>query len=157
VNDYLPILLMAVLVVAFVLVSLVLSRLLAPHRPNVAKQAPYECGIVSEQEPAERFAVKFYLVAMSFIVLDVEIVFLYPFSLVFRDLGLFGILAMGFFAFVLLVPFAYLLSVGALSWGSVQQMTDRAAAPVRRTAVVMLDPAEGLAAQATPGGTVEAA
>ena len=85
--DYLPILVMAVLVVAFVLLSFVASQLLAPQRPNSAKQAPYECGIVPEHEPAERFPVKFYLVAMSFIVLDVEIVFLYPFSVVFRGLG----------------------------------------------------------------------
>ena len=140
-NDYLPILLMTALVVAFVLVSFVASQLLAPKRPNAAKQAPYECGIVPEQEPAERFPVKFYLVAMSFIVLDVEIVFLYPFSTVFRELGLFGILSMAFFVLVLLVPFAYLLSVGALSWGSIQEITERAAAPIRRTAVAVLDPA----------------
>ena len=88
-SDYLPILVMAALVVAFVLFSFIASQLLAPKRPNAAKQAPYECGIVPEQEPAERFPVKFYLVAMSFIVLDVEIVFLYPFSTVFRGLGLF--------------------------------------------------------------------
>jgi NADH-quinone oxidoreductase subunit A len=108
--DYLPILVMAGLVVAFVMFSFIASKLLAPQRPNAAKQAPYECGIVPEQEPAERFPVKFYLVAMSFIVLDVEIVFLYPFSLVFRGLGLYGLVAMGVFVLVLLVPFAYLLS-----------------------------------------------
>ena len=83
-SDYLPILVMAGVVVAFVLLSFVASQLLAPQRPHAAKQAPYECGIVPEQEPAERFPVKFYLVAMSFIVLDVEIVFLYPFSVVFQ-------------------------------------------------------------------------
>lgn len=157
VNDYLPILLMVAVVVTFVLVSLGLSRVLAPHRPNAAKRAPYECGIVSEQEPAERFSVKFYLVAMSFIVLDVEIVFLYPFALVFRDLGLFGILAVGFFVFVLLVPFAYLLSVGALSWGSRQQPSGRALTPVRRSAVAVLDPGESLVAQEAPDGRGEAA
>ena len=140
-NDYLPILLMTVVVVAFVLLSFVASQMLGPKSPNAAKQAPYECGIVPEQDTAERFPVKFYLVAMAFIVLDVEIVFLYPFSTVFRSLGLFGILAMGFFVAVLLVPFAYLLSVGALSWGAIQEMTESAAAPVRRTAAAVLDPA----------------
>src|SRR5499427_5764446 len=103
--DYLPILVMAGLVVASVMFSFIASKLLAPQRPNAAKQAPYECGIVPEQEPAERFPVKFYLVAMSFIVLDVEIVFLYPFSLVFKGLGLYGLVAMGVFVLVLLVPF----------------------------------------------------
>ena len=76
-------------------------------------------------EPAERFPVKFYLVAMSFIVLDVEIVFLYPFSIVFRGLGLFGLVAMGVFVLVLLVPFAYLLSVGALEWAPVRDVARR--------------------------------
>jgi NADH-quinone oxidoreductase subunit A len=142
--DYLPILVMAGLVVAFVLFSFIASKLLAPQRPNAAKQAPYECGIVPEQEPAERFPVKFYLVAMSFIVLDVEIVFLYPFSLVFRGLGLYGLVAMGVFVLVLLVPFAYLLSVGALDWGPVKDVIARGApGPLLRRREAMLDPSEG--------------
>ena len=69
---------MIVLVVLFAAVSFVASTLLGPKRPTSAKEAPYECGIVPEYEPAERFPVKFYLVAMAFIVLDVEIIFLYP-------------------------------------------------------------------------------
>jgi NADH-quinone oxidoreductase subunit A len=141
--DYLPILVMAGLVVAFVMLSFVASKLLAPQRPNAAKQAPYECGIVPEQEPAERFPVKFYLVAMSFIVLDVEIVFLYPFSLVFKSLGLYGLVAMGVFVLVLLVPFAYLLSVGALEWGPVKDVIARGApGPLLRRREAMLDPSE---------------
>ncbi len=140
--DYLPLLIMAVLVIAFVFFSFVASQLLAPQRPNAAKQAPYECGIVPEQEPAERFPVKFYLVAMSFIVLDVEIVFLYPFSLVYRGLSLFGLLAMGVFVGVLLVPFAYLLSVGALDWGPVRDvLASRAPGKLLRTKETVLDPA----------------
>jgi NADH-quinone oxidoreductase subunit A len=138
--DYLPILVMAVVVVAFVLFSFIASKLLAPQRPTAAKQAPYECGIVPEQEPAERFPVKFYLVAMSFIVLDVEIVFLYPFSIVYRGLGLFGIVAMGAFVAVLLIPFAYLLSVGALDWGPVREVLERLPGRVLRTKEQVLDP-----------------
>jgi NADH-quinone oxidoreductase subunit A len=139
-SDYLPILVMAVLVIAFVMLSFVASQLLAPKRPNAAKQAPYECGIVPELEPAERFPVKFYLVAMAFVVLDVEIVFLYPFSTVFRGLGLFGLLAMGAFVLVLLVPFAYLLSVGALEWGPIKDVVQRMPGAVLRTKDTMLDP-----------------
>src|SRR5438045_581446 len=131
---------MAGLVVAFVMGSLVASQLLAPKRPNAAKQSPYECGIVPEQEPAERFPVKFYLVAMSFIVLDVEIVFLYPFSVVFRGLGAFGLYAMATFVLVLLVPFAYLLSVGALEWGPVRNVLERLPGPLLRTDTAMYDP-----------------
>src|SRR5690349_15327069 len=132
---------MIVLVVLFASLSFVASRLLAPKSPNSAKQAPYECGIVPEVEPAERFPVKFYLVAMAFIVLDVEIVFLYPFSVVFRQLGLFGLVTMGVFVFALLIPFAYLLSVGALAWGPVQRRLASGVSPVRRAARAMFDPA----------------
>ena len=131
--EYLPILVMAGLVVAFVSLSFIASQLLAPLRPNSAKQSPYECGIVPEQEPAERFPVKFYLVAMSFIVLDVEIVFLYPFAVVYRSLGPFGLFAMAAFVLVLLVPFAYLLSVGALEWGPVKDLIQRMPGPLLRT------------------------
>jgi NADH-quinone oxidoreductase subunit A len=140
VADYLPILVMAGLVVAFVFFSFVASQLLAPQRPNAAKQAPYECGIVPEQEPAERFPVKFYLVAMSFIVLDVEIVFLYPFSTVYRSLALFGLVAMSVFVLVLLIPFAYLLSVGALEWGPIKDVIQRVPGQVLRTKDAVLDP-----------------
>src|SRR5882672_346530 len=139
--DYLPILVMAVLVVAFVLLSFVASQLLAPRRANAAKQAPYECGIVPEgDEKAERFPVKFYLVAMSFIVLDVEIVFLYPFAIVFRGLGVFGLIAMTVFVLALLVPFAYLLSVGALEWAPVRDVFERLPGPLLRTNKAVLDP-----------------
>jgi len=132
VRDYLPILCMIVLVVLFVSLSFIASKFLAPKRPTSAKQAPYECGIVPEYEPSERFPVKFYLVAMAFIVLDVEIIFLYPFTTVFRGLGAYGLIMMGTFLLVLLVPFAYLLSTGALDWGPVKQVATRVGATVLR-------------------------
>src|SRR5436190_19044470 len=139
-SDYLPILVMSALVVAFVMLSFIASQLLAPSRPNSAKQAPYECGIVPEGDTTERFPVKFYLVAMSFIVLDVEIVFLYPFATVFRELGVFGLVAMTVFVLVLLVPFAYLLSVGALEWAPVRDVIERLPGPLLRTSKAVLDP-----------------
>ena len=105
-RDYLPILCMIVLVVLFVLLSFIASKLPGPRRPTSAKEAPYECGIVPEYELAERFPVKFYLVAMAFIVLDVEIIFLYPFTTVFRGLAAYGLIVMGVFLLVLLVPLA---------------------------------------------------
>ena len=140
--QYLPILAMIVLVALFVLASFTASTLLAPKNPNPAKTAPYESGIVPEIAPAERFPVKFYLVAMTFIVLDVEIVFLYPFSVVFRGLGFYGLAAMGAFVLVLLVPFAYLLSVGALDWGAVRDIVQRMPGPLLRTNQVMIDPVD---------------
>ena len=105
---YLPILTMICLVVLFIAASFTASQLLGPRRPNAAKQAPYESGIVPEQEPSERFPVKFYLVAMTFIVLDVEIIFLYPFTTIFRNFvpAAYGLAIMGVFLLTLLVPFA---------------------------------------------------
>jgi NADH-quinone oxidoreductase subunit A len=134
VDAYLPILTMILLVVTFIALSFGASMLLAPRRPTTAKEAPYECGIVPEFEPAERFPVKFYLVALAFIVLDVEIVFLYPFTTVFRDFepAVYGLIAMGVFLLVLLVPFAYLLSTGALDWGPIKKVGERVTAAVLR-------------------------
>lgn len=120
-SQYLPILCMIILVVLFGSVSFFASTLLAPRRRTSAKTAPYECGIVPEEDTAERFPVKFYLVAMIFIILDVEIIFLYPFTLVFRDLAGYGLAVMGIFLIVLLVPFGYLLSTGALDWGPMKK------------------------------------
>ncbi len=132
--QYLPILTMIGLVILFCAASFTASILLGAKRPTRAKTAPYECGIVPEEEPAERFPVKFYLVALTFIILDVEIVFLYPFATVFRALGGYGLAVMGFFLLILIVPFAYLLSVGALDWGPARQVVDRVVRPVLRAA-----------------------
>jgi NADH-quinone oxidoreductase subunit A len=134
VAQYLPILTMIVLVVLFVSLSFAISILLGVRRPTRAKTMPYECGIVPEREPVERFPVKFYLVALTFIVLDVEIIFLYPFTTVFRSLGGYGLAVMGVFLLVLIVPFAYLLSVGAIEWGPVRQVASRIVRPVLRAA-----------------------
>ena len=146
-NAYLPILTMICLVVVFIAASFLVSQLLGPRRPNPAKQAPYESGIVPEQEPSERFPVKFYLVAMTFIVLDVEIIFLYPFTTIFRNFepAAYGLVIMGVFLLTLLVPFAYLLSTGALDWGPVRRVVGRVTTGVLRASgkpgATGLDPA----------------
>jgi NADH-quinone oxidoreductase subunit A len=134
VRDWLPILTMIVLVALFASVSFLASKLLGPRRPTSAKEAPYESGIVPKNEVVERFPVQFYLVAMAFIVLDVEIIFLYPFTTVFRGLGSYGLIAMGVFLLALLVPFAYLLSTGALDWGPLKQVAARAGTTILRAA-----------------------
>ena len=133
-TQYLPVLSMVVLVGLFASLSFLISKLLGPYRPNPAKEAPYECGIVPEVEPADRFPVKFYLVAMAFIVLDVEIIFIYPFTTVLRSLGEYGLVIMGVFLLVLLVPFAYLLSTGAVDWGPARQALTRIGPRVLRAA-----------------------
>ena len=142
--QYLPIVAMVVLVLLFVSLSFLVSGLLGQRRrPTSAKQAPYECGIVPETEPVERFPVRFYLVAMAFIVLDVEIIFLYPFTTVLRPLGTYGLVAMGVFLLVLLVPFGYLLSTGAVDWGPARRIAEHLA-PRRVVRVAGTPGREGL-------------
>ena len=101
-----------------------MSSLAAPHkRPSDAKLAPYECGIVPEVEPPQRFPVRFYLVAMIFVIFDIEIVFMYPFAVVFRQLGLFGLVEVLAFSLTVFAALLFLLSEGALSWGPVKHLT----------------------------------
>ena len=118
-DQYLPIVTLLVLAVIFGVISALVSRLLAPRRPTPAKSAPYECGIVPRKDPPERFPVRFYLVAMIFIIFDIEIIFLYPWAVVYRGLGTFGFWEMVVFAGAVFVSFLYLISNGALDWGPV--------------------------------------
>ena len=133
-DQYLPLFSMLALVFLFAALSFLASVILGPKRPTAAKEAPYECGIVPEVEPAERFPVKFYVVAMAFIVLDVEIIFLYPFTVVLKDLAGYGLVTMGVFLLVALVPFGYLLSTGAVEWGPVREVLERSTTRVLRAA-----------------------
>ena len=120
---YLPIITMLVLATLFAALSFVASALLGPKRPTQAKEAPYECGIVPSREPAERFPVRFYLVAMIFIIFDIEIIFLYPWAVIFRrDLNTFGLVEMMVSALIIFVPFAYFIASGALDWGPINRL-----------------------------------
>ena len=121
-GQYLPIVVMLVLGVTFAGVSLVMSKLVSPKRPSASKAAPYECGIVPRQEPPERFPVRFYLVAMIFVVVDIEIIFLYPYVVIHDELGVFGLVEMLVFAVAVFASFIYLIANGALDWGPIQQL-----------------------------------
>jgi NADH-quinone oxidoreductase subunit A len=116
-GQYLPVLALLVLGVLFAALSFVASNLLAPRSPNAAKAAPYECGIVPSREPPERFPVRFYLIAMIFIVFDIEIIFLYPYAVIHDELGMFGLIEMIVFAVLVFGSFVYLIANGALDWG----------------------------------------
>src|SRR3954447_25891646 len=116
-EQYFPLVVMLVLAVGFVMLSLATTKLLAVSRPTVAKSAPYESGIVPTREPPERFPVRFYLVAMIFIVFDVELIFLYPWAAIHRGLGGGGLVEMLLFTVAVFVAFVYLISNGALDWG----------------------------------------
>ena len=114
--DYLPIVLMAAVGIAFAAVSLWLSWRLAPNNPTPEKLAPYECGIVPLQEPVERFPVKFYLVAMLFVIFDVEIIFLFAWAVRFEQHGWAGVLAIAIFVALLVETLIYVWKRGALDW-----------------------------------------
>lgn len=121
-GQYLPILAMLVLAILFGVISIVVSKVLAPRRPSAAKSSPYECGIVPGRDVPERFPVKFFLVAMIFIVFDIEVIFLFPFATVFRSLGGFGIAAIVIFSAAVFESFVYLISNGALDWGPIKNL-----------------------------------
>ncbi len=133
-GQYLPIFAMLVLAIIFAAVSRVVSQLLAPRRPSEAKSSPYECGIVPDQGPPERFPVKFFLVAMIFIVFDIEIIFLFPFAVVFRSLGGYGIAAILIFTAAVFESFVYLIGNGALDWGPAKHLRRSGVVSPARTA-----------------------
>jgi len=125
-NQYLPIVLLLFLAVVFGVISFAMSRLLAPRRPSAAKQAPYECGIVPSREPPERFGVSFYVVAMLFIMFDIEIIFVYPFAVARGELGTYGFVAILIFSALFFLTFVYEVARGGLDWGPLQRARDLA-------------------------------
>jgi NADH-quinone oxidoreductase subunit A len=121
VGQYLPVIALLVVAVLFGALSFFASRLLAPRRPSAAKEAPYECGIVPSREPPERFPVSFYVIAMLFVMFDIEIIFLYPFAVDRRFLGGFAFWEMIAFSAVFFAAFVYVVARGALDWGPLQR------------------------------------
>jgi NADH-quinone oxidoreductase subunit A len=116
-GEYLPILILLVLATAFAVGSLVVATAVGPNRPNPNKLSAYESG----NEPladvkGTQFAVKFYIVAMMFLIFDVEVVFLFPWAVVFKQLGWFGLAEMGVFIGLVFVAYAYIVRRGGLSW-----------------------------------------
>jgi NADH-quinone oxidoreductase subunit A len=116
VEQYIPIGIMILIGVIAGIVFTHINKWIGPRRPNDEKLSTYESGMEPVKSARERFSVKFYLVAMLFIVFDIEIVFMYPWAVMFRQLGLFGYVEMLVFIFILLVGFLYILKKGALRW-----------------------------------------
>jgi NADH-quinone oxidoreductase subunit A len=151
-GQYLPVLAMVVLAIVFGALSRLASRLLAPSRSTVAKSAPYECGIVPQSEGPERFPVRFYLIAMSFIVFDIEIIFLYPWAVTYRDLGVYGLLVVTAFAVPVLLSLVYEIANGAFDWGPAKRTNHGPMVSAERTssATVRRVGSEGRDLQAAP-------
>ena len=134
-GQYLPIFALMILAILFAALSFGASRLLAPRRSTEAKAAPYECGIVPGKEAPERFPVRFFLVAMIFIVFDIELIFIYPWAVQHREFGLFGLVAILIFAFAVFESFVYLIGNGALDWGPLRRLrAERPEVSLERTA-----------------------
>ena len=119
--QYLPLVALGVLGVLFAAVSFPINKLLAPKRPNDKKNSAYECGIEPAKETPERFPVRFFLIAMIFIVFDIELIFFYPWAVAHESLGTFGFVAILIFAAAVFESFVYLIGNGALEWGPVNQ------------------------------------
>jgi NADH-quinone oxidoreductase subunit A len=131
---YLPIAIMFGIVVGFAAISLVASGLLTTKNPTPEKLEPYECGIVPLQEPVQRFPVRFYLVAMLFVIFDIEIVFLFAWAVRFHDLGWYGIGAVGIFTLLLIETLVYVWKRGALDWNVPQRRRYRREAELSEAA-----------------------
>jgi NADH-quinone oxidoreductase subunit A len=113
---YVPVLFLIALAIFFALFAVFFSYLLGPRRVDPVKAAPYECGMISIGPTHQAIPIKYYIFAMLFLVFDLEVVFLYPWAVVFRELKLFGFLEMMIFIFILLLGFIYVWKKGALEW-----------------------------------------
>src|ERR671911_2965943 len=117
-DGWLGVVIMIVLGVGFAVVMIGLSVLLGPKNPTPEKAAPYECGMPAVGDARERQSVKFYLVAMIFLLFDIEVAFLYPWAMALRDLGWVGFIQIVTFFLILLVGYIYVWRKGVLDWGS---------------------------------------
>ena len=115
-SEYLPVLLFLGLATIIGLALLVIGSVIGPRKPSTDKLAAYECGFIPFEDARMKFDVRYYLMAILFIVFDLEIAFIFPWAVVFRDIGLIGLIEMGMFLLLLVLGFAYCWKKGALEW-----------------------------------------
>ncbi|MDA8561888.1 NADH-quinone oxidoreductase subunit A [Gammaproteobacteria bacterium] len=115
-ENYLPIFIFIIIGLVLGLVALTIGHILGPKRPDSAKNSPYECGFPAFDDARLPFDVRFYLVAILFIIFDLETAFLVPWAVVFREIGWFGMIGMGIFLGLLVIGFIYEWKKGALEW-----------------------------------------
>jgi NADH-quinone oxidoreductase subunit A len=114
--DYLPIVLMFIVALGFVVTTMLASHWLGPKRKTKIKLESFECGIESEGNARLPFAIKYFLVAILFVLFDIEVIFMYPWAVNFKELGMLGVIEVFTFIILLLVGFYYMLSKKALKW-----------------------------------------
>ena len=115
-SAYIPIAVFVVIATGFALFTIGFSSLLHPQRYNKVKLEPYECGIEPTTDARDRYSIRYYLVAMLFVIFDVETVFMFPWAVVLERLGIFGLIEMVVFLLILVVGFIYAWKKGALEW-----------------------------------------
>jgi NADH-quinone oxidoreductase subunit A len=115
-ENYLPILIFIAIGIAIGVLPILAGFLLAPHKPDSEKLSPYECGFEAFEDTRMRFDVRYYLVAILFIIFDLEIAFLFPWAVVLESIGMFGFIAMMVFLGILVIGFIYEWKKGALEW-----------------------------------------
>ena len=114
--EYLPILIFFLIAIAFACFAIAASFLLGQHKPSAAKQSPYECGMTTVGSSYRRIPIKYYIIAMLFLLFDIEVVFLYPWAVVFKEMKMFAFLSMVVFIGILLIAYIYIWKKGALEW-----------------------------------------
>jgi NADH-quinone oxidoreductase subunit A len=115
-ENYLPILLFIIIGIGFGVMPMMMGFMLGPRRPDDEKRSPYECGFEPFEDAHMKFDVRYYLVAILFIIFDLEIAFLFPWAVVLDEIGVFGLVAMFIFLGILVVGFIYEWMKGALEW-----------------------------------------
>jgi NADH-quinone oxidoreductase subunit A len=115
-EQYFPVLLFIIVGVAIGVAMLVMGSLVSPNRPDPQKLAPYECGFEAFEDARMKFDVRYYLIAILFILFDLEIAFLFPWAVVLPDIGIFGFWSMMIFLAILIIGFIYEWKKGALEW-----------------------------------------
>jgi NADH-quinone oxidoreductase subunit A len=115
-NAYIPVVLFILVAIGFAIVALVFAALVRPERYNKIKLEPYECGIETLGDARDRYSIRYYIVAMLFVVFDVETVFMFPWAVIMDRLALFGLIEMIVFLLILIVGYAYAWKQGALEW-----------------------------------------
>ncbi len=114
--DYVPIAMMFVVAIGFVLSTMVATHLLGPSRKSKAKLETFECGIEPQGNSRMPFSIKYFLIAILFVLFDVEVIFMYPWAVNFKELGMQGLLEMFLFLAILVVGLVYIIRKGALKW-----------------------------------------
>lgn len=115
-QEFVPVVLFLLVAIGFAFVTLLPSRLLQTNKDSKVKLDPYECGIEPATDARDRYSIRYYLVAMLFVIFDVETVFMFPWAVIVEKLGVFGLIEMGLFLLILVVGFVYAWKKGALEW-----------------------------------------